>query len=318
MTALAGSLANATAINTEFVTQASEIFDRRDTAPWSMIAKVVPLSGRIMELDAIGPSPAVQRLLGTRPFTSLRAYAKPTPVVEYTATGLEIERVIVDGDKSGIVRQRLSDYLASTADFFSKPVWDALMSNPTGIDGVSLLNDAHPFGAAGGTWDNKVTNALSQTELEAGIVAMRSLRLENGEPAGFFPTHLVVGPSLEREALDLVGESRMMPVSNAGVPDAAASVVASSMIKNWIGGRLSVTVVDRFANGTNDADWYLMDLSKPNVRPLAVGQLHAPKGNVVDLPSSEAMVQRASFQYYVDASAAISGFAPHCIYGKNA
>lgn len=316
MPGLTGGTANAVAINTEFATMASDIFNRKTDSVWSQFAKMVPISGRYLELDAIGPSPAVSKMLGSRPFASLRAYAKPTPVVEYSADGLELDRVLVEGDKSGIVRARLADYLASTADFFEKPVIDLLLSNPTGIDGVSLLNDTHPYAAAGGTWDNKTTSTLSQSELETGIVAMRGLRFENGEPAGFFPTHLVVGPAQEREALDLVGESRLVPYNSSGAPDATSSVVAVAGLRNWIGGRLSVIVVDRFANGTNDSDWLLMDLSKPNVRPMAVGQLSAPSGVVNDSPTSEAMVQRAAYQYYVGASAAITGYAPHCIYGR--
>lgn len=315
MPALTGQLGSIN-VNTEFTTMANDIFNRKTDSPWSVLAKVMPISGSSLELDAIGPSPAVQKMLGSRPFSSLRAYSKPTPAVEYTAEGLELPRSVVEGDKSGMVRGRLADYLAATADFFEKPVIDLLLSNPIGIDGVSLLNDSHPYGAAGGTWDNKVTNALSQTELEAGIVAMRGLRFENGEPAGFFPTHLIVGPANEREALDLVGADRMIPVSNAGAPDAAASVVAAVTLKNWVGGRLSVIVVDRMANGTNDSDWLLCDLSKPNVRPLAVGQLIAPAGVVVDDPQAEAMIQRANYQYYVSACAAITGYAPHCIYGR--
>lgn len=315
MPALTGQL-NSINVNTEFTTMANDIFNRRVNGPWSALCKVMPISGSTLELDAIGPSPAVQKMLGSRPFSSLRAYSKPTPAVEYTADGLELPRSVVEGDKSGMVRGRLADYLASTADFFEKPVIDLLLSNPIGIDGVSLLNDSHPFGANGGTWDNRTTDALSQSSLEAGIVAMRGLRFENGEPAGFFPTHLVVGPANEREALDLVGGDRMMPVSNAGAPDAAANVVAAIALRNWVGGRLQVIVVDRFANGSNDNDWMLCDLSKPNVRPLAVGELIAPAGVVVDDPQAEAMIQRANYQYYVSACAAITGYAPHCIYGR--
>jgi len=315
MPALTGQL-GAINVNTEFTTMANDIFNRKTDSAWSALAKVIPISGNSLELDAIGPSPAVQKMLGSRPFSSLRAYSKPTPAVEYTAEGLELPRSLVEGDKSGMVRSRLADYLSATADFFEKPVIDLMLSNPIGIDSVTLLNDSHPYGASGGTWDNKVTDTLSQTSLEAGIVAMRGLRFENGEPAGFFPTHLVVGPANEREALDLVGADRMIPVSNAGAPDAAANVVAAVTLKNWVGGRLSVIVVDRMANGTNDSDWILADLSKPNVRPLAVGQLIAPAGVVVDNPQSEAMVQRANYQYYVSANAAITGYAPHCVYGR--
>lgn len=315
MTALTGAI-NQVQANTEFLATASAIFDRRPDSSWTMFSEVIPIGGQAMELDAVGPSPAVRKLLGSRRFTSMRAYAKTTPVVPYSADALELPRLVVENDKSGAVTRRLANYLAGAADFFEKPVIDLLLSNPTGIDSVSLLNDSHPYGPSGGTWDNKTTNALTQNNLEAGIVAMRSYRFENGEPGGFYPTHLVVGPANEREALDLVGDSRLVAVDSSGVPDATSSVVAATTLKTYINGRLSVVVVDRFANGTNDSDWLLFDLSKPGIRPLAVGQAIAPAGVVVDNPQSEPMLQRESYAYYVSAHAALSGYAPQCAYGR--
>ena len=315
MSGMAGQLGQVAA-NTEFLSIANEIFNKRPGGPWSMLAKSVPLDGQSLELDAIGPSPAVRKMLGSRRFTSLRAYAQRTPAVVYSADALEFARLKVINDKSGVLRARLADYLADTASFFEKPVIDLLLSNPLGIDATALFSATHPYGPSAGTWDNITSGGLDQTELEGGIVAMRGLRFENGEPAGFFPTHLIVGPALEREALDLTGADRMMPVSNAGAPDATSSVVAAVTIKNWIGGRLEVMVVDRFADGTHDSDWVLADLSKPNIRPIVIGEAIAPAGVVIDSPQSEPMVQREAFQYYVSGTAAIAGYAPQTVYGK--
>lgn len=315
MVGIAGQLGGI-AVNTEFVTAANEVFNRRAGGPWQQFALVQSISGRTLEIDAMGPSPAISALNGSRPYSSLRQYARAFPVKAYTTPALELGRDVVELDKSGNVAARLRDYLSAAANFWEKPVIDALLSNPIGIDGVSILNDTHPHAPAGGTWDNKVTTALSQSTLETGIVAMRGLRLENGEPAGIFPTHLVVGPANEREALDLTGADRAVSYDNAGAPDTAASVVAATTIRNWIGGRLTVVVVDRFADGTNDNSWMLMDLSKPGVRPLIVGEGIAPQGVVVDDPGSENMKERSSYAYYCEGYAAIGGYIPHCIYGR--
>jgi phage major head subunit gpT-like protein len=309
----AGALSQVGA-NTDFVTAANEIFNRRPNGAWSMFAKSFPITGKYLELDAIGPSPEVQKMLGSRVFTTLRAYGRNIPVVDYSAPALEIDRITVEGDKSGIVAGRLTDYLSAVSEFFEKPVIDLMLTNPVGLDGVALLSDSHPYGPNGGTWDNLSSDGLTQTSLEAGIVAMRSAKFENGAPQGFFPTHLVVGPGAEREALDLTGADRAIPYSSTGVPDATSSVVGVTTLRNWVGGRLDVIVVDRFADGTNDANWILMDLSKPNVRPIAIGELIAPRG-VVDI-TGDAQTQRNANVYYVDAAAAIGGYAPYCMYGK--
>ncbi|NJK32850.1 MAG: hypothetical protein HC927_10820 [Deltaproteobacteria bacterium] len=210
----------------------------------------------------------------------------------------------------------LRDYLAANANFWYKPVLDSLLSNPLGIDGVSLLNDSHPFGAFGATWDNLTTDALSQTSLEAGWAAMTGLRNEQGGPIGLTPTHLLVGPANEREALDITGAMRGVPYSNAGVADASANVVSAIALENWVRGRLQVIVEPRIANGVNDNAWFLMDLSRPSSRPMIAGQAIAPQAVVVTSPESESMIQRDSYQYYVTGNAAIGGFVPQTIYGR--
>lgn len=315
MTAPVGQLSQVAA-NTEFLGQASAIFDARPQGMWTQLAETIPLAGQSMELDALGPSPAVRQMTGSRRFANLRAYALRVPAVTYSADAIELPRIMVDNDKSGIVNRRLANYLGMTADFLEKPVIEKLLSNPTGIDQTALFSNSHPYGPGGATWNNITASGLTQTTLEAGFVAMRSYRFENGEPGGFRPTTLVVGPALEREALDLIGDARMLPVDNTGAPDASGSVVAAVMIKNWVGGRLNLMVVDRFADGTHDTDWFLADLSKPGIRPLVVGEARAPQGNVVDQPNSEPVLQRDSYAYFVDAVAAISGYAPQTVYGK--
>lgn len=305
------------AANTAFLGMAADLYNRKSDTAWTKLAVVQSVDGRAMELDAVGPSPVVAKLTGMREYGSLREYALRTPVAEYASKALELDRVYVEKDRTGMVGRRLADYLSQSANFFEKPVIDLLLTNPTGIDGVSLFNDSHPHAPSAGTWDNKTTSTLSQTTLEAGFVAMRGYRFENGEWGGFKPTTLVVSPKTEREALDLLGESRMMPVDTSGVGDASSSVAAAVMIKNWITKYgIELLVIDRMYDGTHDDDWFLLDLSRPNIRPIVVGEAIAPMGVVVDQPTSEPMLQRSSYAYYVQAAAAISGFAPQVCYGR--
>ena len=80
------------------------------------------------------------------------------------------------------------------------------------IDGVSILNDTHPYGPGGATWDNKVTTAFSPAALNAGVVAMTSLKTEAGMPYGMRPDTLMVEPTNERDAKDAIGVMRPIPV----------------------------------------------------------------------------------------------------------
>lgn len=312
---IAGQL-NQAAANTAYLAAADGLFARPPEGPWSLFTDVVPCDGQTLEIDALGPSPIVRELVGSRRYGSLRSYARRERVVMYSTDALELSRLQVEKDKSGIVSKRLSDYLSASANFWDKPVIDKLLANPVGIDGVSILNDSHSYGAAGATWDNKVTIALSPDTFNTGIVAMAGVRFENGEPAGMYPTHLVCGPKLEKMARDLCENAfRPFPMAATGL-EAYVSALAPTAIPNWMAGKIQVVISARFVDGTHDDDWLLMDLSKPGVRPIIMGEALAPRAVVVDDPQSEPMLQRSSYAYYVEGAAAIGGYIPHCIYGR--
>lgn len=316
MTGLAGQLGQAAA-NTAFLAAGEELFNRPKTALYGSFTWTVPCDGQFLELDAYGPPPAVRQIVGSRRWASIRAYAHRIPVLRWGPDGIERPKLAVDKDKSGAESTFLKNYLAQTGDFFEKPVTDVFLSNPKGIDGTALLSTSHPYAYGGSTWDNKTTTALGPEIFNTGIAAISGLRLENGEPAGFFPTHLMVGPALRKMAHDLcIASHRPVPLSAGGV-EAYASAVAAVAVENFIAGQITPIVNPRFANGVNDNDWYLMDLSKPMSMPMVVGEALAPGAYVIDDPNSEPVVQRANYGYYVEGQGGVGGFCPFGLYGKN-
>lgn len=313
--ALAGQLGQAAA-NTAFVAAGEEIFNKPKTSVYGAYTYTMPCDGQYLELDAYGPPPAVMQIVGSRRWASIRAYAHRQAVLRYGPDGIQRPKLAVDKDKSGAESQFLRAYLDSTADFFAKPVTDKLLSNPKCIDGVSLLNDSHPYAYGGGTWDNLTTDALSPAAFNTGISSISGLRLENGEPAGFFPTHLICGPANRKMAHDLCETAmRPFPVAATGL-EAYSSAVAVTAIENFMAGKITPIIDPRFADGTHQDDWILMDLSKPLAMPMVVGEAIPPAAYVVDQPESEGMVQFSAYRYYVEAQAAITGLCPFGSYGK--
>ncbi len=314
MGAIAGQIGQAAA-NTAFLAKGEEIFAAAKEGPWSLFTDQVPCDGQSLEIDALGSSPVIRQLVGSRRFGSLRALAQRIRVSEYSTDAIELSRIQVDKDKSGIVAKKLSDYLSQSANFWDKAVSDAFIAMPKGIDGVALISTAHPNGF-GGNWSNDAAAALSPDAFNTGIVAMTGLRLENGEPAGFSPTHLMVGPKNRKMAVDLCGEVRPFPMNASGV-EAYTSALAPTAIPNWMAGQLQVIVNPRLVGTTTEDMWFLMDLSRPGVRPMILGEAIAPRAVVVDDPQSEPVAQRAAYQYFCDGAAAIGGYAPHCLYGHD-
>lgn len=314
MTGTAGQLATSNA-NTEYVNYGQQIFDRPMGGPFSLYTQILPCDGRALELDAIGPSGEAEEMLGSRVWSGFREYARRIEVKPYSVPGIELRRDRVDNDKTGAMAQRLRDYLNGAAEFWDKPITDLILSNPTGIDGVSLLNDSHPHAPDGGTWDNKTTDTLSQSSLHAGWVAMTGLRNERGAPMGIMPTHLMVGPKYYREALDLTGANRPVPISTAGAVNATSTVNAAVLQENWLKGQLQVILNPRMVGTTTEDYWLLMDLSK-SVRPIVAGEAIAPTAFVSTGADSEGMQQRSMYRYWVEGYGALGGGVPHIIYGK--
>ena len=315
MGAIAGQLSQAAA-NTAYLAKGAEIFANSLEGPWSVFTDVAPCDGQALEIDVLGASPIIRQLVGSRRFGSFRAFGHRIKVSEYSTDAIELARLQVDLDKAGIMSKKLSDYLAQSANFWDKSVTDAFIANPKGFDGVALISTAHPFGYAG-NWSNDAAAALSPDAFNTGIAAMSSLRLENGEPAGFYPTHLMVGPKNRKMAHDLCTAAlRPFPITASGV-EGYSSALAPTAIPNWMAGQLQVIVNPRLVGTTTEDMWFLMDLSRPGVRPMILGEAIAPSAVVVDDPQSEPVTQRAAYQYYVGGAAAIGGFAPHCIYGHD-
>ena len=302
--------------NTAYLAKGQEVFDKPEDGPWRSFVEEMPTDGQYLVLDQIGPAGRVRELVGSRAYASLRAYSKMVRVATYAQDAIRLARKLVDLDKSGGVTRRLANYLDTSKGIWGRVSVETLLSNPKGIDNVSLLNDSHPHSSTGSTWDNKTTAALDQAELKAGILAMEGLLLENGSPAGVSPTHLMVGPKLRRTALDLCGAMRPVAVNSSGAPDATSSVVAAVMQENWLRGQLQVIVEPLFSDGTHDDDWFLMDLSKPGVRPIAFGEATKPYAVAVTSPDSPAMIENDEYEYFVQGDAAWGGFIPHCIYGR--
>ncbi len=305
------------ALNTSFFAVGEEVFSKRGDSTYGLISHTVPADAKWFELDALGATGIVRELVGSRRFSNLRAYARRVRVKPYSTDALEIPILDIELDKSGLLASKLAAYAQSVSNFFEKPVLDEVLSNPTCIDGVTLIHGSHPYAYGGGTWSNDAAAALTPDTFNTGIKLMTSLLLENGEPANFFPTHLYCGPANRKMAFDLCENGmRPFPMAATGL-EAYASALAPAAIENWMKGKITPVIEPRFANGTNDTGWYLMDLSRPGCRPMAVGEGRAPRAQVADDPGCEPRLNRASNAYYVEGAAGVTGFMPHCIYGTH-
>lgn len=255
------------AANTAFIAEV-EAPEGVDAPTVDLLAMEVDATGAsAIEVGYVEDNAEIRRVIANvpQPRDGARAYAATYPVLTWSITD-QLPRRQVKGDRSG----RVAKMLAALArrSVVARKLWDYILANDVnGPDGVPLLSATHPHAPGGATQSNAVATALTDASYNAGRAAMRGWRRENGESLDKVATHLVVGPGLERTALEVTGSSRPLAVSNAGVFDATANVVGATTRDNGLAGSATV-VVEPKITGT---EWYLIDASG-SARPMAFGR----------------------------------------------
>ena len=232
-----------------------------------MFTEEVPVSGKRLSIPITTSYPRIRRWLGDKVFESLRHFSQDVDVEPWEAS-TQLDRLDIETDQGGTVDSALRSFLGSEVTAFDDMVITELLTNPTGYDGVSLLNNSHPY--SNSTGDNLTTDALSLTSLRAMDEQMRSFQDETGRPLMVSPNTLVVGEDLKDEALEITGADRPIYFDNTGA-EATSSVIDAITIQNVRAGSHSV-VVTPWITGTQ---WFLMDLRRPGLRPMITARFRA-------------------------------------------
>lgn len=227
--------------------------------------------------------PEIERWIGKKRFKSLRAIAQSVPVEDYSKD-LAIPLTRVWGDRSGIVGRTLANFANSVASDKNKLATEALLDGFTkdGYDGVPFFSTAHPNGPNGTTQSNLSTSPLGHAAFRGGVTIVEEYQDESGKPLERIPRILMVGPSQEELALEIVkAASRAYAVDATGA-EASSSVIGATNIPNVRAGRYEV-VVNRRLVGDYANYWFLIDDS-PGTRPVQIGTLvePTPRDNLSD------------------------------------
>lgn len=266
---------------------------------------------KVVNVPVIEAFPRYREWLGAKQFKDLKAYSFNIDLKKYEAS-IEIPRWDVEHDQTGAVAATLSAFVASKAAWLDDIVITSLLANPTCYTGDALLANTHVGAATGFTTDNLETTAFSFANYRTARDALRSMADASGKPLGVSPTHVLVGPLSERIALEVTGSDRPVTLSTAGGMDAGASVQAAVTLKNYIGGDCQV-MVSEFITGN---EWFVMDLSKPGLRPMLFCQSRPFQALSQTAMDDEGRFINDVFRYSIEGDGAPAAGLWQLIYGS--
>lgn len=251
------------AANADYKAIFQEFFGSGIPGIFQLFTEEIQVEGDAVSLPITTSIPQMETWVGDKIFNTLRQYMFTLDVVPHAAN-LELKRLKVDTDKTGTIGHALRTFLGRQVQAMDKLVIAKLLANPVGYDEVALLSNSHPH--SNSTGDNLTTDAISHTAVRAMHSQMMAFEDEDGENWGVNPRVLLVGPSLEHEALEISGADKPI-YFNASGAEATSSVVGGVVIENVSKGRYEVVVSQRIT-GTQ---WFLIDPSKPGAKPIVSG-----------------------------------------------
>ena len=187
----------------------------------------------------------------------------------------------LDWDAYGVLKGKLQQMMSR-----SKRVWDrrlatTMLANPTGFDGVSLWNTAHPVNPnepAFGTYSNDISNVdIDEAGLATVLDALKKIKWMDNNILNAYDDGLVlVVPTM---SLYIKARKFIFGTLTPQAGPAANTSVAASNPYQGLGGMIKdVFLLPELDDGTlaNQKRWYVLNCSSPALRPLITSVVHQP------------------------------------------
>lgn len=305
------------AASTAFRAKFDEVFAAQPAGAWQLYTEQINTDALVNEVDLLETQPIIQEWTGAKRFQSVRA-SNFTATIKSYERSFEIKRLSLLGDRTGLIGRRISNLMGDAGQIYDNLCFAGMIANPVGYDGVAVYNNAHPRGPGGATQSNITTSAFSFAQHDAIMAAGASLRDENSEPLRISYDTLIVGPSLKKLATEVTqSRERIVPITAAGVTDAAASNVAAATIPNVYGGGEMTLVVDPRLVGTNAAKYLYVD-SKRGPKPFIIYVFRSPTPVEQTQMDNDGRFMHDVFRYSVEADLVVTAGAWQVSYFGNA
>lgn len=226
----------------------------------------------------LGEIPGMREWIGDREIQNLSASGYTIRNKDFELT-VGVPRNAVEDDKIGLYNPSVQMLGQQAAQHPDKLVFDLLAAGFTEkcYDGKPFFSKDHQVGK--GKAANCTDQELSQEAYIQARAAMMSFTNAKGEPLGLIPDMLVVPPSLEAKAREIL----------------LADIVGGT--RNTMQGTAKPLVVPRLAG--HDKEWFLLCTSRP-IRPLIMQIRRAPKFVSLTSETDENVFMQKKFLYGAD------------------
>lgn len=232
----------------------------RAGAAWNNIASDIPTTLKSQDYSWLGAGIVMEELIDEPREQALKEGTYTLADKTYKGR-LSIPRTWLEDDMTGLILNRISGLASVSARHSDKICFQNLVNGFSTLchDGQYFFDTDH--NESGSNQSNTSSNNLSDTNLQAAHVAMAGFLDENGEPLGITPDTLVVGPLLERRAMDLLGSQ--VVVRDVGSGTAGSGATAATGYNNYFYGKYKLVVSPWITN----YNWFLLHTSGP-IKPV--------------------------------------------------
>jgi phage major head subunit gpT-like protein len=276
------------------------------TAPWwRELATLIPSSSETNTYGWMDRIPKLRKWVGARQVQNVAARSQIVTNVTFELTE-SVPREKIEDDQYGLYAP-LAKMMGEQASKWPDQtiVTDLFVANTTAFDGKAFFATDHPCNidnSAVGTYDNLDAVALSAVNYAAARAKMMAFKGADGEPLGVMPDLLVVPPSLEHVAREILTAS-FIPAFIHG--SSTAGNVAG--VENIWRGSARMLVIPELESAPTA--WYLFDTSKV-IKPFVFQLREAPQFAYLNRPTDPNVFWNKEFVFGVSARGAATTGLP--------
>lgn len=203
----------------------------------------------------------------------------------------------IKDDKVGLYLNIVPGMVEGWEKLKQELIMDVLVENPNAYDGDPLFSSTRTYGDS--EIDNTTLSGLTADTFEAARIAMMSYTDHAGKPLAVTPNVLVVGPTNEKNAFNIVS-------NHFGLDNSSTIQVENFFKKTGM-----VVITSPYLVGANANKWYMADTTK-----IVKGVLLQIRENpILTLSDSQEVARYKTMDYMADGRLAAAPGAPHLIYG---